>query len=136
MDDVGIGGSDITSQQLLPALRAVLDRFVCSRALWCQLSDAIGTPAAAVAAPEALSARQRARTLRCREHTWCCDRPVSHFIQCRKWKIVNSVSDSQRTRLTLNPGQKTTGYLPPNDGAKTAFKDADIIIIPAGIPRS
>jgi malate/lactate dehydrogenase len=32
--------------------------------------------------------------------------------------------------------QKTTGYLPPNDGAKTAFKDADIIIIPAGIPRA
>ncbi|KAL0473697.1 mitochondrial precursor [Neurospora intermedia] len=30
---------------------------------------------------------------------------------------------------------KTTGYLPPNDGAKAAFKDADIIVIPAGIPR-
>ncbi|KAL7945734.1 malate dehydrogenase, NAD-dependent [Trichoderma barbatum] len=30
---------------------------------------------------------------------------------------------------------KVTGYLPANDGAKAAFKDADIIIIPAGIPR-
>ncbi|KAH7140578.1 lactate/malate dehydrogenase [Dactylonectria macrodidyma] len=30
---------------------------------------------------------------------------------------------------------KTTGYLPADDGAKTAFKDADIIVIPAGIPR-
>ncbi|KAJ4195264.1 Malate dehydrogenase, cytoplasmic, variant 2 [Fusarium falciforme] len=30
---------------------------------------------------------------------------------------------------------KTTGYLPANDGAKAAFKDADIIVIPAGIPR-
>jgi malate dehydrogenase len=32
--------------------------------------------------------------------------------------------------------QKTTGYLPPNEGAKAAFKDADIIVIPAGIPRA
>lgn len=31
--------------------------------------------------------------------------------------------------------QKTTGYLPADDGAKAAFKDADIIVIPAGIPR-
>lgn len=31
--------------------------------------------------------------------------------------------------------QKVTGYLPANDGAKAAFKDADIIVIPAGIPR-
>ncbi|KAL7789831.1 malate dehydrogenase, NAD-dependent [Trichoderma ceciliae] len=30
---------------------------------------------------------------------------------------------------------KVTGHLPANDGAKAAFKDADIIIIPAGIPR-
>jgi malate dehydrogenase len=30
---------------------------------------------------------------------------------------------------------KVTGYLPANDGAKAAFKDADIVVIPAGIPR-
>ena len=30
---------------------------------------------------------------------------------------------------------KITGYLPKDDGAKIAFKDADIIVIPAGIPR-
>ncbi|KIM95928.1 hypothetical protein OIDMADRAFT_20890 [Oidiodendron maius Zn] len=30
---------------------------------------------------------------------------------------------------------KISGYLPKDDGAKTAFKDADIIVIPAGIPR-
>ncbi|KAK9769295.1 putative Malate dehydrogenase [Seiridium cardinale] len=30
---------------------------------------------------------------------------------------------------------KTTGYLPKDDGGKKAFKDADIIVIPAGIPR-
>lgn len=31
--------------------------------------------------------------------------------------------------------QKITGYLPKDDGAKLAFKNADIIVIPAGIPR-
>ena len=32
--------------------------------------------------------------------------------------------------------QKITGYLPKDDGAKAAVKDADIIVIPAGIPRT
>lgn len=31
--------------------------------------------------------------------------------------------------------QKVSGYLPANDGAKAAFQGADIIVIPAGIPR-
>ena len=31
--------------------------------------------------------------------------------------------------------QKITGYLPKDDGAKLAFQNADIIVIPAGIPR-
>jgi len=31
--------------------------------------------------------------------------------------------------------QKISGYLPKDDGAKLAMKDADIIVIPAGIPR-
>lgn len=40
----------------------------------------------------------------------------------------------------LNSGlQKVTGYVPKEKGdvsqAKIAFKDADIIVIPAGIPR-
>ncbi|KAI1502271.1 malate dehydrogenase [Biscogniauxia marginata] len=30
---------------------------------------------------------------------------------------------------------KVTGYLPKDDGGKAALKDADIIVIPAGIPR-
>lgn len=30
---------------------------------------------------------------------------------------------------------KVAGYLPADDGAKTALKGADIIVIPAGIPR-
>jgi malate dehydrogenase len=40
-----------------------------------------------------------------------------------------------RNQLTVF-AQKTSGYLPANDGARTAFKDADIIVIPAGIPRT
>jgi len=35
----------------------------------------------------------------------------------------------------ISSAAHVTGYLPPNDGAKAAFKDADIIVIPAGIPR-
>lgn len=31
---------------------------------------------------------------------------------------------------------KTTGYLPADDGLKKALKGADIIVIPAGIPRA
>lgn len=45
--------------------------------------------------------------------------------------------------LTLLPIQKVTGYVPPKDAprgdtsqAKVAFKDADIIVIPAGIPST
>jgi len=32
--------------------------------------------------------------------------------------------------------QKLTGYLPKDNGAELAFKDADLIVIPAGIPRT
>lgn len=50
---------------------------------------------------------------------------------------------SKRLSCMLNLGkQKVTGYVPPKDAprgdtsqAKVAFKDADIIVIPAGIPR-
>ncbi|KAF7978182.1 hypothetical protein HWV62_1384 [Athelia sp. TMB] len=30
---------------------------------------------------------------------------------------------------------KVTGYLPPNDGLLAALKDADLVVIPAGVPR-
>ena len=30
---------------------------------------------------------------------------------------------------------KAQGFLPANDGAKAAMQNADIIVIPAGIPR-
>ncbi|KAI1302608.1 malate dehydrogenase [Xylaria venustula] len=35
----------------------------------------------------------------------------------------------------ISSNAKVTGYLPKDDGGKAAFKDADIIVIPAGIPR-
>lgn len=47
---------------------------------------------------------------------------------------IKNTDNGRKGCLTLD--QKTTGYLPANDGAKAAFKDADIIIIPAGIPRA
>ncbi len=31
--------------------------------------------------------------------------------------------------------QKVTGYLPADGGMKKAFSGADIVVIPAGIPR-
>lgn len=31
--------------------------------------------------------------------------------------------------------QKITGYLPENDGLKQALAGADVVVIPAGIPR-
>jgi malate dehydrogenase len=34
-----------------------------------------------------------------------------------------------------NIGQKVTGYLPDNDGLKKALTGADVVLIPAGIPR-
>jgi malate/lactate dehydrogenase len=32
-------------------------------------------------------------------------------------------------------GQKVTAFLPPDDGMKKAFSGADVVVIPAGIPR-
>jgi len=32
--------------------------------------------------------------------------------------------------------KKITGYLPKDDGMKNAFTGADIVVIPAGIPRT
>lgn len=56
---------------------------------------------------------------------------------------ISSTAVSRSPRATGQPEhvklisdlQKITGYLPKDDGGKAAMKDADIIIIPAGIPR-
>ncbi|CAG8537938.1 520_t:CDS:2 [Funneliformis mosseae] len=35
----------------------------------------------------------------------------------------------------INTASKVTGYVPENDGLKLALTDADVIVIPAGVPR-
>ncbi|KAJ9155791.1 malate dehydrogenase [Coniochaeta hoffmannii] len=35
----------------------------------------------------------------------------------------------------ISSNAKVAGYLPADGGVKTAFKDADVIVIPAGVPR-
>lgn len=56
---------------------------------------------------------------------------ISH-ISPRPLYVHKSAVDNY---AAANEAQKITGYLPKDDGAKLAFKDADIIVIPAGIPR-
>lgn len=38
--------------------------------------------------------------------------------------------------VELTRGQKITGYLPEDDGLKHALTGADVVVIPAGIPRT
>jgi malate dehydrogenase len=35
----------------------------------------------------------------------------------------------------INTKSVVKGYLPPDDGMETSLKGADIVIIPAGVPR-
>ena len=35
----------------------------------------------------------------------------------------------------INTKSVVTGYLPPDDGMAKALKGADIVVIPAGVPR-
>lgn len=35
----------------------------------------------------------------------------------------------------INSASKTTGFLPKDDGLKQALTGADIVVIPAGVPR-
>jgi malate/lactate dehydrogenase len=35
----------------------------------------------------------------------------------------------------INTKSVVTGYLPPDNGLETALKSADIVVIPAGVPR-
>ncbi|KAF5695415.1 hypothetical protein FDENT_365, partial [Fusarium denticulatum] len=56
-----------------------------------------------------------------------------HIDELALYDVVNTPGVA--TDLShISSRAKTTGYLPANDGAKAAFKDADIIVIPAGIP--
>ncbi|KAI6767877.1 hypothetical protein HG530_005886 [Fusarium avenaceum] len=56
-----------------------------------------------------------------------------HIDELALYDVVNTPGVA--TDLShISSRAKTTGYLPANDGAKAAFKDADIVVIPAGIP--
>ena len=35
----------------------------------------------------------------------------------------------------ISTPSKVEGYLPPNDGLKKTLKGADVVVIPAGVPR-
>jgi malate dehydrogenase len=60
---------------------------------------------------------------------------TSHLVdELALYDVVNTPGVAADLSHISSPA-KTTGYLPANDGAKAAFKDADIIVIPAGIPR-
>jgi malate dehydrogenase len=50
------------------------------------------------------------------------------------YDVVNTPGVAKDLSHISTPA-KVTGYLPPDDGAKQAFKDANIIVIPAGVPR-
>jgi malate dehydrogenase len=60
---------------------------------------------------------------------------TSHLVdELALYDVVNTPGVAADLSHISSPA-KTTGYLPANDGAKAALKDADIIVIPAGIPR-
>ncbi|TQS37404.1 hypothetical protein Golomagni_02123 [Golovinomyces magnicellulatus] len=50
------------------------------------------------------------------------------------YDVVNTPGVAKDLSHISSP-TKVTGYLPQDDGAVTAFKNADIIVIPAGLPR-
>lgn len=50
------------------------------------------------------------------------------------YDVVNTPGVAADLAHIFTPA-KVTGYLPADDGAKKALQDADIIVIPAGVPR-
>ena len=53
---------------------------------------------------------------------------------------ISSIAVSPLNRCVLSEKlkgvQKITGYLPADDGLKKALTGADVVVIPAGIPRA
>ncbi|ORY34754.1 L-malate dehydrogenase [Naematelia encephala] len=50
------------------------------------------------------------------------------------YDVVNAIGVATDLSHIATPAQ-VTGYLPPDNGAEKALKDADIVVIPAGVPR-
>jgi malate dehydrogenase len=57
-----------------------------------------------------------------------------HIDELALYDVVNTPGVAADLSHISSPAA-VKGYLPADDGAKAAFKDADIIVIPAGIPR-
>ncbi|KAF4637165.1 hypothetical protein G7Y89_g925 [Cudoniella acicularis] len=90
----------------------------------------------------ALSDEYEAQTIRSpKSQTWDSKPPLSLLLKTSPliselalYDVVNTPGVAADLSHISSPA-KITGYLPKDDGAKLAFKDADIIVIPAGIPR-
>nr|WRH23621.1 malate dehydrogenase [Naematelia aurantialba] len=50
------------------------------------------------------------------------------------YDVVNAIGVATDLSHIATPAQ-VTGYLPPDNGAEKALKGADIVVIPAGVPR-
>ena len=55
-------------------------------------------------------------------------------LQLGLFDIVNTPGVAADLAHISTPA-KVEGYLPPDDGLKKALKGADIVVIPAGVPR-
>jgi len=59
--------------------------------------------------------------------------PICHTFRPQLYEIA--LPRVPYTRGEADGKQKVTGYLPKDDGLSQALKGADIVVIPAGIPR-
>lgn len=58
----------------------------------------------------------------------------SDATQLGLYDIVNTPGVAADLSHISTPA-KVVGYLPPNDGLKKVLEGADIVVIPAGVPR-
>ena len=58
----------------------------------------------------------------------------SRILQLSLYDIVNTPGVAADLSHIATPA-KVVGYLPPDDGLKKALTGADIVVIPAGVPR-
>ncbi|KAL1608611.1 hypothetical protein SLS59_001801 [Nothophoma quercina] len=58
-----------------------------------------------------------------------------HVTELALYDVVNAPGVATDLSHISSPAQKVTGYLPKDDGLAGALKGADIVVIPAGIPR-
>jgi len=65
----------------------------------------------------------------------------SHLLVFTTWDVQLGLFDIVNTPGVaadlshISTPAKVEGYLPPNDGLKKALAGADIVVIPAGVPR-